>query len=124
MLNAEWNAHDCQTENCSECQVHQGDFNSSYNNPDDVHQDREAAHLSAVAGHILSERKKGEPRHFKQLHSERYSDNADAEQYADECVIEADEESAKDKPYYVSKKAHIRVFEIIPMSTQCRPCRL
>ena len=55
----------------------------------------------------MTEWPKCETCHLEQLKSERDADDRDAIQQSNDCIIKADDKSAKEQPKYVSYKFHI-----------------
>ena len=55
----------------------------------------------------MTEWPKCETCHLEQLKSERDADDRDAIQQSHDCIIKADDKSAKEQPKYVSYKFHI-----------------
>jgi hypothetical protein len=73
--------------------------------------------------YVLAEWEECEDAHLEMLHSERYSDDGDAERQTDYRVVQTDEEASENSPNYVAYEFHsLKISDVIPKSIQCRPC--
>lgn len=94
MLYSERYSDDGDAEGYSQAYVCKGDLDSSYQYPDDVHDDAQASCVVRAGGDVVAERPECQTCHLEQLHSERYSDDGDAERQTDYRVVQTDEEAS------------------------------
>lgn len=122
MLQTERYSDDGDAECDSQADVCKGDLDSSDQYPDDIHDDGQTSGVIRTGGDVVAERPECQTCHLEQLHSERYSDDGDAEHQTYDCIVQADEEASEYSPDYVAYEFHfLKVSVVIPMSTQCRP---
>lgn len=122
MLQTERYSDDGDAECDSQADVCKCNLDSSYQNPDDVHDDAQTSGVVRTGGDIVAERPECQTCHLEQLHSERYSDDGDAERQTDYRVVQADEEASEYRPNYIAYEFHfLKISDVIPKSTQCRP---
>lgn len=102
MLHAERDPDNGQAAYYAESDVEHCDFYASEDDPDDIHDDGEAASVVGVGMYVTSERPECKTGHLDELESERDSDDGDAEQDTHQGVIETDHKTSHDQPEYVS----------------------
>ena len=83
-----------------------GDFNTAEQDPDDVHKDGQTSGVARSRRHFPTEWPKCQARHLKQLYSERYADNGQAEKQADHSIVHAYKETSKNNPEYIAYEFH------------------
>ena len=98
MLQAQRYADDGDAEDDAEPHMHKGDFDATADNPDDVHQNRQATSVIRTCCHFTSEGPEGESCHLEQLHPERNADDGQTEKQADNGIIETDQNASKHQP--------------------------
>ena len=119
MLYAEWYADNRDAEYDSQSDVCKGNFNTSEQDPDDVHKDGQTSGIARSRCYFSTEWPNCQACHFKQLYSERYADNAQAEKQTDHSIVHAYKETSKNNPEYIAYEFHFSL--IIQESTLCRP---
>ena len=102
MLHAERDSDDGQAACYAESDMEKSDLYSSEDDPDDIHDDGEAAAVVGVGMYVSSERPESKSGHLDELESKRDSDDGDAEQDTHQGIIETDHKASHDQPEYVS----------------------
>ena len=102
MLHAERDSDYGQAACYAESDMEKSDLYSSEDDPDDIHDDGEAAAVVGVGMYVSSERPESKSGHLDELESKRDSDDGDAEQNTHQGIIETDHKASHDQPEYVS----------------------
>jgi hypothetical protein len=102
MLQTERNADYRKTQERSECKMNRCDLDTSHEDPDHIHYDRQTASVIGIRLYLMAERPESESRQLDELKTERDTDYRDAEQQTYDKVVKADKEAAKYKPKDVS----------------------
>ena len=98
VLQAERDAYDGDAEYDAEPHVQNGDFDATADNPDDVHQNRQATGVIRSRYDVVSERPESKSCHLEKLQSEWNTDDGQAEQQSHNSVIETDQNASEQHP--------------------------
>ena len=107
VLKAEGDAHDGDAEQQPEHQVKHGNLPPAQQDPDDVHDNRQAVGLIGAVHQFMAERPEGVSPQFEQLHAKRNTDDGDAHHQTDDEVDDGNQDAAKDEPENVAECFHI-----------------
>ena len=102
MLETERNTDDRKAQDGSHCNMEQGYLNTSYEDPDHVHDDGKAAAVICIRLNVMTERPERQSGYLDELKSERNTDDGNAEENSYKKIVQADHKAAKHKPENVS----------------------
>ena len=86
--------------------MRQANIQTAEYNPEDIHQDRQAAAGMTCFYHFMSERPQRQQRQFECLYPERYPNNGDYQKSACNRVFDGRQQAAEYKPNDVSYYFH------------------
>ena len=102
VLHAEGDTDDGDAQDDAEEKMDQGDLPPAGQNPDDVHDGRQAAGLFRLVYDLMTEGPEGIGSELEELHAERDAYDCDAQPDAHAIVYQRYKEAVEDNPEYIA----------------------
>lgn len=106
MLKPEWDPYNCNTEKEPEQQMREGDPYSTYQNPDYVHDRRQATRTTVRHNRRPSKREERQRTELEDLKPEWNANDRQAHEKSAHKILQSDKYAAKEEPYDITYYTH------------------